>query len=86
MADERIRVCDIKGCPKRGKQVERFRIDLPGIVFQADLCKAHSLPLREFIAEFPPHFSTKVRPNGRNGTGIRLTTIEAIEATKAPRE
>lgn len=86
MADERVRVCDGKDCPKRGKQVSRYRIDLPGVVFQADLCKAHSQPLRDFVADFPPHFSVKVRAGGRNNTGIRLTTMEAIEASKKPRE
>lgn len=82
MADERVKVCDFTGCPKRGKQVERYRIDLPGQVFQADLCKDHASPLREFIAVYPPHFLVKVRPGGRNNTGIRLTTLEAIEAGK----
>lgn len=81
MAEERIKRCDWQGCNRRGSKVNRYRIDLPGGVWTADLCMDHSAPLREYMTNFPEHFLVKVRPGGRS-VGIQIHTIEEIEALK----
>lgn len=81
MAEERIKRCDWQGCNRRGKKVDRYRLDMPGGVWTADLCSEHATPLREFLTEFPEHFFVKVRAGGR-ATGIQIHTIEEIEALK----
>lgn len=80
-AEERIHRCDDPDeCRRKGKSVISYEIRWDGAVFEADLCKEHSAPLREFMARFPDHFTVKLPAGAKRG--IQIHTMDEIEAMK----
>lgn len=81
-AEERIRKCDgdNQSCPRKGRSVIHYEIRFDNKTFEADLCKDHSAPLRDFMASFPDHFTVKLPAGARRA--IQIHTIEEIESMK----
>lgn len=81
MADEVVKICDARGCDKRGKGIEHYEIDMPGGILRADLCKDHAKVIRDLVSVLPPHLFVKISghdPRTRS-TGFQKVTMEDID-------